>query len=765
MGYFLIRSVNYSYLVGELSSTQKEGVIICIPKGDKDKQHLKNWRPITLLNISYKIASTCIANRVKKVLPNIISEDQTGFISGRFIGENIRLIYDLLQYTDQHKIPGLLLLIDFEKAFDSVNWGFIYKCLTFFNFGPSFINWIKTFYCNIKTCVTVNGQVSDWFNIYRGCRQGDPISPYIFIICAEILSIMIKSNKDIKGVKIGGVEFLISQYADDTSLVLDGSEKSLHTCLLVLKNYGDASGLFINIEKTKVVWFGSKKGSIEQLCRNSNLCWLKDTECFTLLGIKFCLKLEDMVELNYTEKVRNIKSLLMQWSKRILTPYGRLVVIKSLAIAKINHLLISLPNPPGNIIKELDSLFFKFLWKGGPDKIKRTIALKQYNEGGLKMIKLEPFIHAMKTSWIRRITTQSLTCVKVFEVSFPMLNKIHQYGTDFIDINTIQNAFWRDTLTAFQKYHRCIQPNTWQEYLSEPIWYNHNVKVGGKSIAFKNFIEKGILYVNDLIDVHGTFHSLLFVKSQLNVNTNFLQYNGLKRALTQMRDRFSVQQLNRNVDNPICPKYVTTLLKERKGCKQFYILFTIHDCEPFAKRKWHEELLIPGNFNWKNTYTIPYTVTRDPNLWWLQFRLIHRILGTNTYLHKLKIRNNNLCTFCKNMPETLVHLFWECDVTQTFLNAVSHWMREGRIYPEILNFSREELIFGIPEMSKSVLNFILLVIKSYIFKQKIKEERLELEGFKRAMLFHYSAEKYVSICNCKLAEFNDRWRSYDHLFE
>ena len=113
--------------MGNLSITQRQGIITCIPKDNKPKQFLKNWRPLTLLDTVYKIGSGSIANRFKSVLNDIISNDQTGFLKGRFIGENTRLIYDMLQYTEENDIPGLLILIDFEKAFDSLSWTFIHK--------------------------------------------------------------------------------------------------------------------------------------------------------------------------------------------------------------------------------------------------------------------------------------------------------------------------------------------------------------------------------------------------------------------------------------------------------------------------------------------------------------------------------------------------------------------------------------------------------------------------------------------------------------
>ena len=218
LGTFITRAINYSKEVMHFSEPNKLGIITCIPKGKKPKQYLKNWRPICLLNVVYKIASGCIAERLKTYMDKLISRDQTGFLKGRFIGENIRLVYDLMNYTEQKHIPGLLMLIDFEKAFDSISWEFILNTLKLFNFGNSILNWIKTFYNDIKTCIIQNGIISEYFYPQRGCRQGDPISPYLFLLCAEILGNLIRNNKNIKGIIIERMEYKISQYADDTSL-------------------------------------------------------------------------------------------------------------------------------------------------------------------------------------------------------------------------------------------------------------------------------------------------------------------------------------------------------------------------------------------------------------------------------------------------------------------------------------------------------------------------------------------------------------------
>ena len=252
---FITRAINNSKKLTCFTEPNKLNIITCIPKVRKPKQFLKNWRPISLLNVIYKLASGCIAERIKTVLDKIINRDQTGFLKGRFIGENIRLIYDLMNYTEVNQIPGLLMLIDFKKAFDSISWDFIFQTLDLFNFGNSIKDWIKTFYSGIKSCIIQNGITSDYFFPQRGCRQGDPISPYPFLLCAEVLGILIRKNKDITGIIVGDVEFKLSQYADDTSLFSNGSPESMDGILRTLDYFACISGLRIDFN-IKQKWFG-----------------------------------------------------------------------------------------------------------------------------------------------------------------------------------------------------------------------------------------------------------------------------------------------------------------------------------------------------------------------------------------------------------------------------------------------------------------------------------------------------------------------------
>ena len=145
-----------------------------------------------MLSVIYKLASGAIAERLKHTLENIISESQTGFIKGRFISDSTRLVYDIMHATEVKNIPGLLLLIDFEKAFDSLSWKFLYKVLKFFDYNDNLIKWIKIVNTDIEAYVIQCGFLSKKIQKQRGCCQGDPISPYLFIIGAEILAKLIK---------------------------------------------------------------------------------------------------------------------------------------------------------------------------------------------------------------------------------------------------------------------------------------------------------------------------------------------------------------------------------------------------------------------------------------------------------------------------------------------------------------------------------------------------------------------------------------------
>ena len=264
LGETMVKSFNTSYQNGVLPTSQRQAVITLIEKNGKDRTLIKNWRPISLLNIDYKIATKALAMRLTTVLPNIIHPNQSGYVKHRQITDSIRSILDISEYLKRKNQSAILLSLDFQKAFDSLEWPFMIKALQAFNFGESFIKWIRLIYTDVSSCIINDGHTSGYFKINRGVRQGDPLSAFLFVIALELFSHALREDKEIEGVKIGNEETKLIQFADDTSPILK-DKKSIKPLFNLLESFARVSGLIINVEKTEVMWIGKKISSIEKI--------------------------------------------------------------------------------------------------------------------------------------------------------------------------------------------------------------------------------------------------------------------------------------------------------------------------------------------------------------------------------------------------------------------------------------------------------------------------------------------------------------------
>ena len=492
IGQFLVRSINYGFQSNKLSITQRQGVITCLPKEGKNLQLLNNWRPITVLNVSYKIASACITNRIKTVLHNLIHSNQSGFLGNRFIGLNLKLMYDILAYTDTENIPGMLVLVDFYKAFDSIAWEFIDKVLNFLNFGPDLKKWIQVFYNDISSCVMVNGKYSEYFPIGRGVRQGDPLSPYLFLLCAEVLAQTIRENDRIKGIQLNNEEALLSQFADDTALYLDGSQESFENCIQTLELFASISGLTINFQKTVIIWLGSQKNSEERFLRDMNFTWDPggaENSKFKYLGIFFSTNINNIVNLNFENRLNEVEKLLKTWNKRFLTPFGKITVIKTLAISKLTYLFMNLPDPEPKFISELETLLYKFLWDGKPNRLNKHLSCLKKENGGLDMVDVENYITCLKVSIFKKIINDNDLKLVIFAM-YPLLNKIETHGYEYINriIDNLNNVYWKDILRSVKKVLIQNSPESFSDILAEYIFFNKNIRIDNHTVFFKKLV-------------------------------------------------------------------------------------------------------------------------------------------------------------------------------------------------------------------------------------------------------------------------------------
>ena len=758
IGHFVIRALNFAFRKGELSNVQKEGIITCIPKGDKPREFIKNWRPISLLNVVYKIGSSCIANRMKTVLSKLINDDQTGFMSGRYIGDNLRLIYDLIAYLNKHNLPGMLINIDFEKAFDSLDWGFMFKVLEAFGFKEDMCKWISTFYSNIKSTVLVNGNISQWFSINRGCRQGDPISPYLFILCVEILAIMTRENKDIKGIFINDVEHKLSQYADDTEFILEGDKKSFETCIEVIIRFGKRSGLFMNSGKTSVIWLGSKKNSDVRYLQHLGMEW--NPHKFRVLGVWFTNDLNNCENINYAEKFAETKKLFQAWMKRCITPLGRIAILKSLILSKLIHLWLLLPNPPEDFMDNLQKICYTFVWNDKQDKISRKTTHKSVKEGGLGLPNLKSFVQALKLTWIRKFSQTNHKWKNIASQNYPFLRQIECFGPNITTLYNKHNSFWTQVFNAYTTLFYKIYPQNSMELLAEPLCFNERIKIGGNTITQNKWFESGVNCIGHFVQDNGEFMRYEEFIQKYNINVNFLTYNGCRQALRAYTRSSGLQILdNRNDDTNVCLK---KLLACSKGCKQLYDILMKNNERPNCCTKWEQKL--NQNINWEKCF-LNVQKTNEVNMKWFQIRIIHRIIGTNIVLKQMGVTTSENCGLCGTEKDSIEHIFWHCGVSQNFWTEFVNLVNEKCPNAHNMRLSKCLVLLGHDDtiMIDSMFSFILLLAKQYIYKCKLDYSQPNMDVFRKKLLSRYRIEEFNSKLTFSHQAFTVKWLMYRDL--
>ena len=243
---------------------------------------LKNWRPLSMLNVDVKIYSKIIANRLYSVLPDIIHFDQAGFMSNRYMGENILDAVSLIEYTEREQIEAMIISVDTEKAFDSTHCETLYSFLEFFNFGPNFCNMIHMLYLNITSCTVKNGYSSPWFVIGHGQRQGCCLSPPLYLIFAEILGLKLRQNKDIEGITVSNFAKKLSQFADDLWVGLKRTQKNIDNFFKELDLFAKITGLHVNYDKTQLMRISSLTDSQPLFYMQKMISWSRRVK---ILGI------------------------------------------------------------------------------------------------------------------------------------------------------------------------------------------------------------------------------------------------------------------------------------------------------------------------------------------------------------------------------------------------------------------------------------------------------------------------------------------------
>ena len=691
-----------------------------------------------------KIATKAIAKRLEASLPKLINHDQTGFIKGRYIGENIRLIIDVMEYTKAHDIPGILVSLDFRKAFDSLEWPFIMRTLDTFNFGTSIKKWVCTFYTNIESAALNNGFLTKWFRPTRGVRQGCPLSPYLFILSAEIMANKVHQEPGFNGIKILGNELKLSQYADDTNLFC-ADLASVEKILEIVENFGNMAGLKLNRRKTKVIWLRRwEKNKSNPL----QLKWLHNP--VKILGIYVSYDENGNKQMNFNLKLQKLQTNLDMWRARDLTLFGRVLIIKSLGLSQLVYSASNL-TVPQEITPIIKTKLFNFLWKNKRDKIKRAGLYQDRGKGGICMTDVETMIKALRLAWIPRLLTPEIrnwkTIPDYYLRKFGGLNFLLRCNYDVKYIDGLP-LFYRNMLTFFDELKNLYSYDGMQDMV---LFNNKEILVGGKPVFIKEWFDRHILSIQDLLNSNGQLLSFQEFINKYNCNTNFLQFYQVisaipKYLVTKARNTEPSENELYTRNNFLFPLDAHTQIQlEKAKTRDFYCLLIrkIHTVSQTGPMKWDSVTRLDDNA-WEKIFTSLKNICKETKLKEFQFKLIHRIVVTKKELHRYGIKADDECLYCGE-KDSIEHTFLNCQFVKIFVNSVIDWFNaanNSKFAPTI-----EEKLFGIISgpYEKEILkkfNYTILFMKYYIYTSKMYNQAIHLSVFVDKVLFKYRIEKF-----------------------
>ena len=752
LGQVMVDSFNYAFTTGNLSISQRQGIIRLIPKKDKDPSYLKNWRPLSLLNVDYKIATKTLALRLKKVLPQVINNAQTGYIEGRFIGQNIRQISDILSFTAEQNIEGIATFIDFEKAFDSLEWEFLSKAIETFNFGSDFKRWIQVLYNNISSCTVNNGFSSPFFNLHRGVRQGCPLSGMLFILAVEILSCAIRSEKLIRGIQVKGKELKLTQYADDTTtFVKDGA--SLGKLLELLDLFQQCSGLKINSTKSEAIWLGKNRNNRSKLY---DLKWPQDP--IFALGTAFSYDVYKCEVKNFHEKATKMQKMFNLWSQRDLSLFGKITIAKTLGLSKMIFSSACLPTP-SHIVSSIDKMVTAFVWNNKPAKIKRESMIGSKESGGLDLPDYESIKNSLLVSWVKRMIDgkseawMAIPSYYLENVGGTFIFECN-YDVDLLDLNGLPE-FYVDTLRAWSEIKGEYIPENHLQIRDEILWNNKNIAIAGKSIYYKDWHAVGIKKIKDLLNDENKFTSYQNLSQKVGKRFPFTKLLGLINAIPDSWKQKLKTQSRFNNDND---QHNNKASLTTKGitCKK--------SCSIFVKRKFKEPLAnnrlrrlgVNELHKINEIHSLSFKMTKETKLSIFQFKIIHNILPHRVLLYKMKITNSDLCLYCGSQ-ETLQHLLVSCPLLRTFWSDVLTWWNSSST--RNILFDELKILYGYNSGDPRclLLNYYILIAKFHIFKYKIDSKSPTFPAFMALLKEKLLVYKAAAVANKTLQKFQTRW--------
>ena len=752
----LLETYKECILAEEMSTSQKQSVIRLIPKKDRDKLLLKNWRPLNLINSDTKFYTKWAANKLLPSLADIIHPNQVAYVKGRFIGEGIKTIEGVLEFIHAHKLDGYILAIDFEKAFDSIEWDYLWTSLETFGFPQAYINLVKIAYKNMEACVINGGTTTNFFKLTRGVRQGDPISAYLFIIALEMIAIKIRQNKKIKCIKINGVEIKLSVYGDDMTLFPLDITSALEI-FKELDTFSKVSGLRCNQEKTEAMRLG--KSNMD----HDNGLTVKWVDFMTVTGVTFS-KTGISAHKNVEKLSEKIDGELQKWKARQLSLLGRSQIVKTFAYSQFRF-LSNVMTLPIEVTKQIKTIAFNFLWNGSErGKVKRNAIVGDIDKGGIRFPDLDSIVKSQHIVWIKRFLYSPYHPWK--EIAIWQLGKIG--GSNILE-NTSLDAksipkyklmgFYNDMIISWSDY--VDQGVNQSNILNQQIFLNKHIKrPNNQPLFYQNLINKGIIYIKDIISEENRLLSPDEMRQRYGlIMTEYFQYISIVHCIKQ-----ELKEMIRNAHDYTPPDHTAPYLfqndiKTSTSRRIYNKIVSKVITRPTSETKLNTMLNTEyREQEWENIYKLPFLSTIETKLRSFQFKINHNIYYTNQKLYRDKLSDTPLCHFCNQETETLLHIFVECRY------VVELWRFVNTLITNVFNFPPLEVsekVLGVHEKISlpqfDAVNHLTILVKHFIHMCKYKNTEPSIPRLKEKIVDIERIERMISIRKNKQDFHDQKW--------
>ncbi len=727
----VVASFNEAFEMGELSESHKQIVIsLLFKKGDR--KLFKNYRPISLSNVDYKILAFVLAKRIQKIIGKLISPEQVAYIENRYIGQNIRLVLDIMEYAKKNNKEGLLLFLDFEKAFDSLDWTFIEKALIKFGFKSDIRKWIKIIYTDPKAFLKINGFLSKTINIERGIRQGCPLSCLIFILCTEFLSLLFHQNKSIEGIKIEYDQQIkhikICQYADVTCLFLRNLDE-LHTALNIVNVFSGVSGLNLNLLKTEGMFIGNRFGYYPN---DDTIKW--PHEAIKYLGIYLTTDDGECKQMNWQSKIEKMQKLVDSWRTRKLTLQGKIIIIKTLVLPKIIFPASILPIPD-DIIKVIDKLLFHFLWNRS-EKMERKVLISDYSDGGLCMIDTESHFMALKAAWVKRIykgLNDIWTCLPMAYINKVSCGYLHTMNFKSMRQMPILNTlpkFYQEVCLYYSKSKEVPVICSKSDLYNQLIWGNRLFLVNEKCLYSRCFIESGFIYIRDILQDNGKLKGTIY-ESLVDKIKYLRVLSMITSALKPYKEmRFSTENIIiSNVDR------IDDINTRSKWFYNRLVKYKVKKAK--AIKRWSQ--YFSCEIDWTIVYVNKYRFQFQVKFADFNFKMINNILPTKLNLLRWKKVENANCIYCNAEVHDCKHMLWDCKILTTL------WQKVANVLG--VNITWKNIVLGVKDERN--INAIISMICYIIYKKYLADKDIQNDQIN---LFDYiisNIRSYFSIYTCQ----------------